>query len=322
MKKIFFIFVAITITLCYVYPQQLTINETLSYINQSLGGITSSSNSRYVYRITLSSNGDFVYYEDYVEDANYNESYSAHISDLVLENFYDGEYPFIFIRCKEGRSGCIRWKGTKVVMPSCLTCKDGGVYHNRQSNESSFSLYSKESSEYSTQKLHNALTYLFALAKEKGMFDRGDSDPFAPQNFNPSSMEIKSSSSSGSIKLSRQGGVFYIPVVIGGITKDFILDSGASDVMISQSFERELIDKGFLRREDYISPALYKIADGSIVESRRLIIPQLSIGNFTITNVQASVGIGSVPLLLGKSVLDKFRNWSIDNQTQTLVLSK
>ena len=83
-----------------------------------------------------------------------------------------------------------------------------------------------------------------------------------------------------------------------------------------------LMSNGTIKKENYLTPALYRVADGRIIEQRRLIIPHLTIGNFTVENVHAAVGVGTVPLLLGKSVLDKFSKWSINNLTSTLDVAK
>ena len=93
-------------------------------------------------------------------------------------------------------------------------------------------------------------------------------------------------------------------------------------MLINQALERKLINDNILKKEHYLTPALYRIADGSIIEQRRLIIPSVTIGDFTIENVHASVGAGNVPLLLGKSVLDKFSKWSINNLTLSLDVTK
>ena len=194
--------------------------------------------------------------------------------------------------------------------------------HNKKSNSSYFSLSTKAGDKNSAEKLLNAVNYLFIIAKENGLYERKDNDPFAPNNFNPKGIEIKSTANNAIIKLDRENGIYYITVTIGGIKRKFVLDSGASEVLLSDDFEKELVRKGIIKKENYITPGLYRIADGSIVQCKRLIIPQLIIGGFTIKNVQASVGLGSVPLLLGKSVLDKFKKWTIDNLTETLNLEK
>lgn len=93
-------------------------------------------------------------------------------------------------------------------------------------------------------------------------------------------------------------------------------------MFISEEFEKELISSGILKKNNYQTPGLYQIADGSIIECRRIIIPELKIGNFIVKNVSASVGKGQTPLLLGKSLLDKFKSWKIDNLRETLKLEK
>ena len=172
------------------------------------------------------------------------------------------------------------------------------------------------------RKLYNAYSYLLTLVKENGSYTRKDNDQFAPSNYNPYSNQIKGISNSINVQLEKSGGVYFIWITIGGVKKKFVLDSGASDVALSEEFEKELISTGTIKKENYIAPALYRIADGTIVQCRRLIIPELKIGAFTVANVKASVGVGSTPLLLGKSFLDKFKKWTIDNLSNTLNLEK
>lgn len=165
------------------------------------------------------------------------------------------------------------------------------------------------------------MSYLISLVKSDEKYNKIDDDPFASTNFNPNGFEIESDKNTDNIPLSKQGGVYHINISIGGETEQFIFDTGASDVLISKNLEKNLISKGFLKKEHYLEDGLYRIADGSIVRMRRLLIPKLKIGNFTLINIEASV-TNSDTKLLGKSVLDKFKNWRIDNLTQTLELNK
>lgn len=293
--------------------QPLTLNETVTYINQAIGSDR---------KLLLASDGMLEYSGiSYLGKAF---TYSVHISEIqspsgieqpMISNI-DGSKPWrVPINCKGSRVDPLdglRWS------ISCILEKSEG----KKSNSSGFSLYTKDEDRYSTEKLLNSVNYLIALAKESGMIERKDNDPFAPKNYNPNSVEIKSTSSNGSIKLSMQNGVYHISVTIGGITKSFVLDSGASEVLLSEEYENALLKNGTINKTNYLTSALYRIANGSIVQCRRLVIPKLTIGKFTITNVKASIGIGSVPLLLGKTVLDKFSSWTINNQTQTLNLEK
>jgi predicted aspartyl protease len=311
-KKLF-IFIAFTITGSFANSQQLTLNETVSYINRSM------SSDR---KLSLSSEGMLEYTGiSYLGKAF---TYTVHISEIqppsnieqpMIRNA-DGSNPWrVPINCKGSRvdpSDGSHWS------VSCILEKS----EDKKSNISGFSLYTKDEDKYTTQKLFNSVNYLITLAEENGMVERKDDDPFAPKNYNPNSVEIKSTSKNGSIKLSIQNGVYHLSVTIGGVTKSFVLDTGASEVLISEDFESMLLKNGTIKKTNYLNPALYRIADGSIVQCRRLVIPKLTIGSFTITNVQASIGAGSVPLLLGKTVLDKFSSWTINNQTQTLNLEK
>jgi clan AA aspartic protease (TIGR02281 family) len=175
---------------------------------------------------------------------------------------------------------------------------------------------------YDTKKLCNAFKYLFALVEENGTYKKNDDDPFAPGNFNPKGVEIKGDTQNSIIKLDVEEGVYHIFVTIGNIKKKFVLDSGASEVSLPESFEKELINMGIIKKDYYTSSALYKLADGRIILCRRLILPELKIGNYTVTNVRTVIGKDSSPLLLGKSFLDKFKKWSIDNTTKVLNLEK
>jgi len=287
-----------------VNSQQLTLDETVKYINNSLKAGES---------LSISPNGMI----KFLKLSDDSTIYKAHLSDIYLyKDLLSNDNNFwIDIWCKQ--DGCIVERSRQIKYWMGLV---SDRYENK--NTSRFFMETTEKDRYSTQKLWNAVNYLFSLAKQNGMDKRIDDDPFAPNNYNPSKFEIKSSKDKGSIQLMKLGGVYFIPVSIGNITDNFVLDSGASDVLISVEMEKRLIQNGIIKKVDYLENGLYKVANGNIVECRRLIIPKLKIGDFTIENVPASVGIGQSPLLLGKSVLDKFSKWSINNLTQTLDVSK
>ncbi len=262
--------------------QQLTINETISYINESLAQGT---------KISYTQDGMLEYSSfDYTGKPSI---WKHHITDIV--------------------------QPTKVE----YTASKWRVYLKTPQGGIVVGLHTDNGDKYSAEKLLNALNYFFTLAMNNVLEQRSyDNDPFAPGNYNPHATSIKSTLSNSSIPLEKQGGVYHIDVTIGTTIEKFILDSGASEVLINQALERKLINDNILKKEHYLTPALYRIADGSIIEQRRLIIPSVTIGDFTIENVHASVGAGNVPLLLGKSVLDKFSKWSINNLTLSLDVTK
>ncbi len=169
-------------------------------------------------------------------------------------------------------------------------------------------------------KMYNALRYLISLAKNDVKYQKFDNDPFANKNFQESNNIISTNNKSNKIQLTSDGGVYKIWVEISGIRKSFVLDTGASEISISQNVENELISKNLLQKMDYVEPALYKIADGSIVLCRRVKLKQVKVGNIIVKNVIASIGVSETPLLLGKNFLDNFQKWSIDNKTKILTL--
>jgi clan AA aspartic protease (TIGR02281 family) len=172
---------------------------------------------------------------------------------------------------------------------------------------------------YSIDRLYNAFQYLFITMKESSKFNRGGDDPFAQTIYDKIENQIESKSSNEVIPLLSNNGVYEIWVKLGAIKKKFVLDSGASDITISNEVEKELINLGVIKKENYSSPALYRIADGSIISCRRITLPSLTVGKFTIKNVTVSV---SNSMLLGKGFLDKFSRWTINNNSKSLELER
>jgi clan AA aspartic protease (TIGR02281 family) len=118
-----------------------------------------------------------------------------------------------------------------------------------------------------------------------------------------------------------EGGVYTIPVLINNaITIHFIVDSGASDVTVPSDVVSTLIRTGTITSTDFTGTQQYTLADGSTVKSNTFRIKSLKVGDIVIENVTASVADSAGVLLLGQSFLSRFKSWSIDNATHSLVL--
>jgi clan AA aspartic protease (TIGR02281 family) len=121
------------------------------------------------------------------------------------------------------------------------------------------------------------------------------------------------------ISLSKQGGVYELPVEVNGvIILYFILDTGASEVNIPADVALTLYRTGTI--QDFLPGQIYALADGSTLKSSRFMLQSLKIGNHRITNVPASVGAVSSPLLLGQSFLERLGTWGMDSQKQVLII--
>ncbi len=121
------------------------------------------------------------------------------------------------------------------------------------------------------------------------------------------------------IPLKRLGNLYTIELRIGDKNFHYIIDSGASDINISPATEVYLRGLGVIRDSDYLKPQTYVLADGSRKVYRRVLLARVSLGGFNIDNVVASIGEDeNQPLLLGKSFLDKFTHWKINNKESTV----
>jgi clan AA aspartic protease (TIGR02281 family) len=117
------------------------------------------------------------------------------------------------------------------------------------------------------------------------------------------------------------GGYLISGRVNGAITLDFVLDTGASDVLIPEEAAQALARAGKLAAGDFIGTRTYVLADGSRVPSKRVILRELRVGDQRVANVTASIGPARTRPLLGQSFLSRFPSWMLDNQRHALVLS-
>ena len=311
-----------------ITSQNLSFDETINYINQKL---------KQKSEITLNKNGILTYSKQY---KNYYSTYNGKLEDFTITNkIHIADLKNISLSQTD-----YRWNDSKqygyseewTVNISCIDkifhIKKGDCisyikdWYNIKGKElffSSFDIRTKDGHKPTSEKVRNALLYLLDLAKEKGYdIKEYDDDPFASNNFNEKKVQIDNNHSFEKIKLKSKNGVYYINASIGNIAKEFILDTGASDVLISKEYEKELINNGVLKKENYITDGLYKIADGSVIRCRRLLIPKLKIGGYTLLNVKTSVVNSGNTMLLGQSVLDRFESWKINNKLKTLELNK
>jgi len=125
------------------------------------------------------------------------------------------------------------------------------------------------------------------------------------------------------IPLRNNGGVYVVPVRINGaITLDFIVDSGASDVLIPADVAITLARTGTIAQDDFIGHQEYQLANGSTLKSERFILRELKVGSRVLSNVVASIGSVEAGPLLGQSFLARFGSWSIDNDRHLLALGR
>ena len=117
------------------------------------------------------------------------------------------------------------------------------------------------------------------------------------------------------IKMVSDGGVYKVPVEINNTKMDFIFDTGASNVCISETEARFLVKQGTLSEKDIVGETSFSDANGDISSGMRIKLKSVQIGNRTLHDVEALiVPNDKAPLLLGQTVLAQFGKISIDYQ--------
>ncbi|MDR2548123.1 MAG: TIGR02281 family clan AA aspartic protease [Rickettsiales bacterium] len=116
---------------------------------------------------------------------------------------------------------------------------------------------------------------------------------------------------SGSIEFTKSyDGHFYIQAQVNGRNITFLLDTGATDIVLSQ---KDAVNAG-INLQNIQDFKIYETAKGQI-RAGVVQIPQVKIGNFLINGVQASVNTHSMShSLLGMSFLRYFHFTIRDNK--------
>jgi aspartyl protease family protein len=131
------------------------------------------------------------------------------------------------------------------------------------------------------------------------------------------------SSSKTVIKLKQKSGVYFLPLKVNGVTIDFILDTGASCISISEKELNKLIRNDVISEDDVIGSQDFTDANGDVTSAVTVNLKKIVIGNSIERNVEAAIISGdNVDCLLGQSWLKRFGKVSIDYDKLLLILEK
>jgi len=98
----------------------------------------------------------------------------------------------------------------------------------------------------------------------------------------------------------------YISINISGHLFDFLIDTGASTMVIDSSLESLLLRAKKINKNQY-QPKKYEIADGSKVVYNQTTISSIEIGGNVFKNVKVAIGDQNTSRLLGMSFLNQFK---------------
>ena len=131
----------------------------------------------------------------------------------------------------------------------------------------------------------------------------------------------RQSSRKNRVQMFEEGGTYVVPVFVNDVLSlNFVVDSGATDVMIPADVAMTLFRAGTIKDEDFLGNQRYLLADGSVINSKQFLIRSLRVGDQIVTNVRGSISDVHGSLLLGQSFLGMFKSWSMDNASHELVL--
>lgn len=108
------------------------------------------------------------------------------------------------------------------------------------------------------------------------------------------------------IQMQEENGVYKIPCEVNGLRMKFIFDTGASNVSISLTEAKFMLENDYISSNDILGTATSQIADGSIVENTIIRLKEIKIADIILKDVTATVTHSmSAPLLLGQSAIQK-----------------
>ena len=123
------------------------------------------------------------------------------------------------------------------------------------------------------------------------------------------------------IPLTPKGGVFTVPVQINGkLTLNFIVDSGASAILLPDEVYQTLTRGAEARPDVSQGTATLTMANGDKIKARRVVLKSITVGDATVYNVVADIAPVSIPPVLGQSFLARLPSWTIDNGKHTLFI--
>ncbi len=118
-----------------------------------------------------------------------------------------------------------------------------------------------------------------------------------------------------------ESGVYEIPIRINGLELDFVFDTGASDISISELEFQLLTKKRRIKQSDIKEQVTYKDASGNTLTAKKITLRQVEVGNKILRDVDAIVIKNArAPLLLGQSALSRFGRVEIDYQNNVIRL--
>ena len=120
----------------------------------------------------------------------------------------------------------------------------------------------------------------------------------------------------------RGSGTYEVSCKVNDLKLNFIFDTGASDISISQTEALFMLKNDYLTEADIKGKEKYMDANGDISVGTKIMLKKVEIGGLVLKNVSASVvNNKNAPLLFGQSALSKYGKIIIDNKKNEITIS-
>jgi clan AA aspartic protease (TIGR02281 family) len=137
-----------------------------------------------------------------------------------------------------------------------------------------------------------------------------------PEPKTESKSEPKPAAKRDSIPVNIQNNSVMLNVGVGNQTVTMLLDTGATNSVVTQAVADLLVRSGHAR---WAGEEKYSLADGSVKTAQTIVINEVSVGSHVVRNVKASVTANRTDMLLGFSVLKAIGPFMIDTRTNELI---
>jgi hypothetical protein len=108
----------------------------------------------------------------------------------------------------------------------------------------------------------------------------------------------------------------YIDVALGALSARMLLDTGATDLLVTEKIAEGLVRSG---DAEWIETAHVKLADGTTQDERNIRIHRVAIGNHILHDIEAGVtNSDSADLLIGFPVINEIGRFTIDSRNREL----
>jgi hypothetical protein len=135
-------------------------------------------------------------------------------------------------------------------------------------------------------------------------------------------LSVKGTASTDTIKMIALDGMQKLKLKLGTYIKVAMLDCCATDILIPETFLKDLLKDSLVAEKDYLGKGKYELANGNIIECKRYLVNNLVVGKFIVSDVVIAAVDKPITILVGRSLLNKFRRWNVDNEKNWLILEK